>query len=117
MILQIMKIDSLEPTNRELLEVMQKAFVYVEDRFDLVEARMDQRFGVVDARLDTIEIRLDSIEVRLAVVERDLGKVKVSLEDIQEDVTTLAAAFDRDSVTLINHGQRIKNLEELAIVA
>ncbi len=110
MIEKIMKIDSLEPTNGELLEVMQKAFGYVEDRFDLMQAQMNQRFAVVDERLD-------SIDARLGVVERDLSRLKVSVADLQEDVTALAAAFDRDSVTLINHGERIERLEEASLVA
>jgi hypothetical protein len=114
MIEKLMTKKSEEPTMTELYDSMNRSFSYFEERFNLVDARMDQRFGLVDDKLMNLDSRID---LRLTVIERDLNNMKLSLADLQDDVTSLGAAFDRDSMTLLDHGKRIKRLEKVAMVA
>lgn len=107
MIERLMNKEEEIPTLTEVYDSMLKCFSYFEDRFNLVDARIDQRFGVVDERLD-------SLDARLGVIERDTSKIRSTLAEVQEDLATLSVAFDRDAVTLVNHGIRIERLEEVA---
>ena len=105
MIEKIMKNDSLEPTNREIIEMMQRGFAYMEERFELVDARIDQRFGL-------LHDRMNNFEIRLSVVEKKVTSMEIIMLDIQEEFMSLSHAVDKDAEMLISYEKRIGRLEK-----
>jgi len=91
--------SELEPTLHDVLEVLA-----------LTNQKID---GVKDAVL-TVNQRVDSVEVRLNTLERNTEKIKASIADVQDDLTSALAAIDTDSVTVLGHERRIAQLEEKA---
>jgi hypothetical protein len=110
MIEQIMRFESSEPTLSDVIGLMQKGFAYVEERFNLVEARMDQRFAAINERVN-------NLAAQLSVLSIDVTRIKSMIADIQEDLTTLSVAFDRDAEKLLHLEQRVEHIEKCVEVA
>lgn len=73
---------------------------------------MESRFDIIDKRFEVFNTRMDGMDARLSTVEREMGKLKVIQLDMQDDLTSALAAFDRDAKKLIDHERRIKRLEK-----
>lgn len=88
-----------EPTLGEILAVMN-------ERFALVENKIDQRFGMMNERADGVDARLGDLQ-------RGQTKLQNQVADIQDDLTSVLHASDKDALTIINHERRIVHLEKV----
>lgn len=88
-----------EPTLGEVLAVMN-------ERFTLVENKIDQRFGMMNERADGVDARLGDLQ-------RGQTKLQNQVADIQDDLTSVLHASDKDALTIINHERRIVRLEKV----
>ncbi len=90
-----------EPTNRDILEGMNK-------RFNMVFTELkknDARFDLVFRRLTTLQGQSKEIK---AQQEAD-GEV---LDEVRETLNAVAKAVDADAMTIVNHESRISKLEK-----
>lgn len=88
-----------EPTLGEVLAVMN-------ERFALVENKIDQRFEMMNERADGVDARLGDLQ-------RGQTKLQNQVADIQDDLTSVLHASDKDALTIINHERRIVRLEKV----
>ncbi len=98
-----------EPTLGEILAVMNERFTLVENKIDQVENKTDQ----VDLRSRTMNDRMDGIDTRLGDLQRGQTKLHNQIVDIQDDVTSVLHASDKDALTIIDHERRIVRLEKV----
>ncbi len=120
----------LNAVDQRFIEILDTRFTAVDQRFiEILDTRfnaIDQRFLSIDKRFDSVEGRLDTHEGifvtmvnRLDHVDQEVADVKhrvsgmeITLEDVQEELHALSAAFDNDAETMVEHGQRISTLEK-----
>ena len=99
-----------EATITDVLEGMQKSFVYFEDRFDLLDARLNQRFGA-------LEDRVQNTELQLRDVQHSLSNLTSVVSELQEDFRASSVALDDNSLKILSHEKRIGRLEKRVKVA
>lgn len=69
--------------------------------------------GFEDVQADITEVKddLQGVKDDLKEMKSDIRELKKDVAEIKVDVKAHGKAIDKDAVTLINHGQRIKHLE------
>ena len=92
--------NNLEPTLYDVIEIMNAGF----DRVDQLEQGMKEGFGQVRIEIRELGDRVGSLETRVT----DLA---LKVDGLDQKVGGLEAAFDRDTVKLLNHEKRITKLE------
>ncbi len=55
----------------------------------------------------------DNLENQMFETNRRLGSLESTVEDIREDVVAIGKAVDKDAEVIIDHGRRIKKLEQV----
>lgn len=64
--------------------------------------------------LRTMNTRMDGTDARLSHLERGQEKIQSKIDDMQEDLTSALAAFDEESIKILDHEKRIRRLEKAA---
>ncbi len=110
MIEKLMTKKGEDATITDVLEGMQKSFLYFEDRFDLLDARLDQRFGA-------LEDWVQNTEIQFRDVQHSLSNLTSVVSELQDDFRASSIALDDNSVQMLNHERRIGRLEKRVKVA
>lgn len=81
-----------EPTLLDVLGAVQTGFVKMEEK-------MEEKF--------------DDLGYRVTAVEKRVGAVEVTLEEMKGTLDGIAKAVDKDAEAIVNHENRISQLEKL----
>jgi archaellum component FlaC len=75
-------------------------------------AMMSEGFQEVHADITGVKDDLQGVKDEMREMKGDIKALKKDVAEIKIDIRAHGKAIDADAVTLINHGQRIKRLEE-----
>ena len=106
-------------TPNDILRVMAKSAkkmvrAKAEPTLHDVMGRLDGMTGLLgnlQRAMITMNDWMKNADVRFANLERGQNKLRVQVEDIQDDLTSALAAVDKDTEMLYNHERRLKRLE------
>lgn len=119
---------SPEPTLTDLMVAMKDGFAAVDARFDAIDERfaaVDARFDANDAQFESIDGRLDKHErllvtlveradttdARISDLQEDGKKIRKHLFEIEDKLDVLGDVVDKDSLSIVQHEERITVLE------
>lgn len=91
-------LESIDSTLYDLMDVMQKGFLRLEDRADHA-----------DIRFDKIDYRLEALETGVYKLDQRMGKMEVNMEDMRDSMVEF-------SETVRTHEGRITHLEKKSFV-
>ncbi len=94
------KDDALEPTLTDLMVAMKEGFL-----------AMDGRLNGHDGLLTTLVARADTTDARIGDIQTKMVKMEKHLVDMDDKLDTLIEVVDKDSLTLVQHEERIMALE------
>jgi len=89
-----------EPTNQDILEAMNK-------RFNLVFTELKRN----DTRFDLVFRQLHNIDQRTKDIQDTQTADGEVMDEMRETLDAVAKAVDADSMTILNHENRITRLE------
>ncbi len=91
----------------ELRQEMHDGFARADGRIDQLEAKMDRGFAKTDQHFT-------EVEDRLLTLERITAKTANAVADLQEEVSAMNTALEKDTRQIMSHERRITTLEAVA---
>ena len=135
------KNNQKEISNYDLSLKIDTLYVQIDTKIDNLEKRLDSKIEALsttvdnlaiitakafersDKRLDRIEIILEKqVELSISTMKdvKEIKDVQMNheklLDDIGETLRALSRAVDKDAITIVDHGRRIKVLERAVAI-
>jgi hypothetical protein len=101
------KIDTIEKLAELMVSEFHDMRTEMNDRFEHVDQRSelsDERFERVEKRLEHLEVDNRDMKESLRHIEHDTGEMK-------DELRAISRAVDKDSMTILKHGKRLKRHE------
>lgn len=106
MVKSLKKSNKHEPTVSDVMDAVQK----FSGRFDTLEGSAQDLTEAVQTGFAKVEKRFDQVDERFNRLERRTGSLENSVEEMKETLDGVARAVDKDAVTVLNYGHRIRHL-------
>jgi chromosome segregation ATPase len=98
-----------ELTLYDVMGAIESTNIRIDSVEDTTNTKIDRVLGVIE----TMNKRFDNIDERLGDLSSDMVVVKETVLDIQENMSALSHAVDKDAETIIDHKRRIDALEKV----
>ena len=103
------RFELMDTAFADLASAMQYGFEKVYERFDEV----DERFDRLEGRTNKVEEVLEYLKVEVRDVKTRVIHLESSMEEVQESLSNLENAEEKDAKATINHETRIQKLEKV----